>query len=146
MDGALVLAMLMLFQLDWIVHSTLYNYNLSFSLGWAVPYWTASRTCLGLLGLTTIASTILGYGSYRKARKESEKIVLLCKSCGNAWTELDRSVRIKRKLPKFKILESCPSCDKKFLNEQTTTIQTDTMKAHVETPALSESLKTNKSQ
>lgn len=136
----------MLFQLNWIVHNTLYNYNLSFSLGWVVPYWTASRTCLGLLGLTTIASTILGYVSYRKARKKSEKVVFLCKSCGNAWTELDRSVRKNRKLPKFKILGSCPSCDKKLLNEQATTIQTDTMKAHVETPALTESLKTNKSQ
>lgn len=33
----------MLYQLNGIVHGTLYNYGLQFSNGWAVPYWSLER-------------------------------------------------------------------------------------------------------
>jgi len=137
-DGVLAFTVLMLLYLDWIVNHTLYRYGLGFSFDWAVPYWMAFRMTLLLIGLTIVAVTVIGYGSYKKAKKEIEKIVFLCKSCGNAWSEIDRSVNVKSKLPKFKILKGCPSCDKKLLDEETMNIQTETVKAHVETPIVTE--------
>lgn len=144
MDGALVLAMIMLLQLDWIVNNTFYDYNLSFSLNWATPYWTVFRAGLLLIGLTITASTITGYYSYRKAGKESEKVVFLCRHCGNAWTKLYRSVKTKGKLPKFKILISCPSCNEELLDEQAAMGQADIVEAHVENQVLAEALESNK--
>ena len=102
--------------LDFVVHGVLYDYGLCFSHDWAVPYWTFFRISLGLLVFAVAAVTVVGYGSYKKARKESEKVVFLCKSCGNAWTEVDRNVNVRSKSPKFKILRSCPSCDKKLFD------------------------------
>jgi len=133
-ECVLVFAVLMLLRLDWIVNNVLYGYGLSFSVEWAVPYWVALRACLGLIGLTVIALAVVGYGSYKKARRESERVVFLCKSCGNAWIEVDRSVRVKGKLPKFKVLKSCPSCSVDLLDEQTGVVQTDSVEAHVEKP------------
>jgi len=80
--------------------------------------------------------TVVGYGSYKKARKESKKVVFLCKSCGNGWSEIDRRVNVKSKLPKFKILKSCPSCNKNLLDEESAVIETEAVKARVETPVL----------
>jgi len=145
MDGVLVLAMLMLWQLDWIVHNTLYNYHLVFSLDWAVPYWTFFRISLVLLVFAVAAVTVVGYGSYKKAEKESEKIVFLCKSCGNAWSEVDRNVNVGSKLPKFKIVKSCPSCNKNLSDEESVVIETEALKARMETPVLAEASKSEKS-
>jgi hypothetical protein len=33
----------MLYQLNGVVHGTLYNYGLQFNNGWAVPYWSLER-------------------------------------------------------------------------------------------------------
>ena len=115
-DGVLIFAIITLLQLDWIVNHTLYNYNLHFSFNWAVPYWAFLRTSLSLLTLAVTAVSILGYVYYRNFRKERERVVYICESCGNAWIELDGSFKINRKLPKFKILKSCPSCNKKLLD------------------------------
>jgi len=116
-EGVLIFALVMLSHLDWIVHNTLYRYSLVFSLDWAVPYWTAFRIVLGLL-ITAIASiAVMGYLAFRRAGIEAEKVVYICKSCGNAWTELDKSVKPRGKLPRFKILKSCASCDRKILDE-----------------------------
>lgn len=142
-DGVLAFAVLMLLYLDWIVNNTLYRYGLGFSFDWAVPYWMAFRLTLLLIGLTLVAVTVIGYGSYNKAKKESEKVVFLCKSCGNAWSEIDRSVNVRSELPKFKILKGCPSCDNKLLDEETMNIQTDTVKAYVETPVVTETSKSD---
>jgi len=86
-------------------------------LDWAVPYWTALRVVGGLL-ITAIASiAVLGFLAFRRARREAEKVVYICKSCGNAWVELDRNVEVGAKLLKFKILRSCATCDRKILEE-----------------------------
>ena len=37
-------------ELDFLVHSTLYDYGLQFSDEWAIPYWTFLRLSIGLLG------------------------------------------------------------------------------------------------
>lgn len=117
-DGTLIFAIVMLLQVDWIVHHTLYNYNLHFSFDWAVPYWTALRLSVTLLLLAVTAVTVLGYFSYRKTEREIEKTVFICRSCGDAWVELNGNVKIGDRLPKFKILKNCPSCNKKLLEEE----------------------------
>jgi len=116
-ESLLCFALAVLLHLDWIVHNVLYRYNLVFSLDWAVPYWTALRIIMALLIVAAASIAVLGFQAYRRARKDAERVVYLCKSCGNAWTELDKSVKIKEKLPRFKILKSCATCDKKILDE-----------------------------
>lgn len=37
-------------EVDFLVHSTLYDYGLQFSDEWAIPYWTFLRLSIGLLG------------------------------------------------------------------------------------------------
>ncbi len=43
-------AIVALFQVDTIVHSTLYQYGLWFDAEWAIPYWTFERLALALFG------------------------------------------------------------------------------------------------
>jgi uncharacterized Zn-finger protein len=43
-------AVALLYQVDTLIHSTLYGYGLQFSPEWAVPYWTFERLALGLMG------------------------------------------------------------------------------------------------
>jgi hypothetical protein len=112
-DGIIIFAMVMMLHLDWVVNNVLYGYDLRFSLDWAVPYWTTMRIILVLCSLAVVAVTIAGYSSSKRAKMESDKTIFVCKSCGAAWAELDRIVRIRDELPKFKVLTSCPSCSKK---------------------------------
>ncbi len=43
-------AVALLYQVDTLIHNTLYDYGLQFNPEWAVPYWTFERLALGLLG------------------------------------------------------------------------------------------------
>lgn len=116
-DGAIILVVFLILQLDWIVNHTLYNYGLVFSPDWAMSYWTFVRIIFGLLGFTLVAITVIGYASYKKTREEIARTVFICKSCGTALTKLSGSVSVKETVPKFKILKKCPLCDKKLLEE-----------------------------
>lgn len=42
-------AIAVLYQVDMVVHGTLYNYGLLFSYEWAIPYWMFERAVIGLL-------------------------------------------------------------------------------------------------
>ena len=117
MDGAIILTIFLLMQLDWIVNNTLYNYGLVFNLDWVMPYRTALRISLGLLGFTLVATTIIGYISCKKAKEETAKTVFICKSCGNALTKLSGNISVKESTPEFKITKKCPFCDKKLLEK-----------------------------
>ena len=116
-DGAIIIVIILSLQLDWIINNTLYNYGLQFSLGWANIYWTTFRMALGLLCFTLVATTVIGYLSYRKARKEMVGTVFVCKSCGNALTKLGSNISMNGALPKFKFLKKCPFCDDKLLEK-----------------------------
>lgn len=116
-DGVLVLAMVMLLQLDWIVNHVLYDYGLVFSVNWAVPYWLVLRVCLVSLFLSVLFVSVFGCVAFRRAVRKRERVVFLCKSCGNGWVEVDKSVKIRGKLPRFRILFVCPSCDSALLDE-----------------------------
>lgn len=87
-DGLLFFALLMIFQLDWIVNNTLYSYNLTFSLNWAVPYWTFLRIILVLVILAIVSVSFLGFNSYRMAKRMSRMTVYVCRSCGNVWASV----------------------------------------------------------
>lgn len=117
-DGTIILAIFLLMQLDWLVNNTFYNYGLTFSSDWAMPYWTALRIILGSLSFTLISITIIGFSSYKKAREETANTVFFCKSCGHAFTELKGHVNVTKTLPKFKVLKECPSCSKKLLENR----------------------------
>lgn len=116
-DGAIIIVIILSLQLDWIINNTLYNYELQFSLGWANIYWTTIRMILGLLCFTLVATTVIGYLSYKKARKEIAGTVFVCKSCGNALTKLVSNISVNEALPKFKVLKKCPFCDNKLLEK-----------------------------
>ena len=46
--GLAVGAIVSLFQVDTIVHGTLYDYGLLFNYEWAMPYWMFERLAIGL--------------------------------------------------------------------------------------------------
>lgn len=134
-DGVLAFAIVMLLQLDWIINNTLYQYDLHFSLNWAMPYWMALRTSLTLLVLAITAVNVIGYYSYKNAGTEGEKAIFICESCGNAWTKLDKIVKTKDKLPKFKVLQTCPSCSEKLTKvEDKQVLQDYNIKIRVASP------------
>ena len=71
LEGATIIVIISLVQLNQIVHGTLYNYGLNYSSDWAVPYWIASSIMLSLLFFTLVALPIIGYVSYKKQRKKN---------------------------------------------------------------------------
>jgi predicted RNA-binding Zn-ribbon protein involved in translation (DUF1610 family) len=132
-DGVLIFVMVMLLRLDWIVNDVLYGYSLVFSVEWAVPYWTVLRSSLAMLVLAFAAVSVIGYGSYMKVKRESEKVVFVCKSCGTAWVELDKIPRTKSKSAKVKVLKTCPSCGKKLPRENGQIVRVSRLPTEVET-------------
>jgi hypothetical protein len=76
-----------------------------------------------LVLFAVVAVTVIGFVSMRRERRENEKTVFICKACGNAWAEVDRNVRVKGELPKFRILRFCPTCRRELLDEETSTIR-----------------------
>jgi len=60
-----------LFQVDALVHQTLYSYGLQFSNNWAVPYWDAIRTVFAMTWIVVIAA--IGLQLYNATRKADKK-------------------------------------------------------------------------
>lgn len=116
-DAAIITTILLLWQIDWIVHNSLYNYGLTFSENWARFYWTLLRITLGMLTFAFATVTILGILSYKKAKKELSRTVYVCKSCGTALTRLTGNINVKETLPNFRIMKECPSCSRKLLED-----------------------------
>ena len=62
-----VFVVFLLGQIDGIVHSRLYDFGLSFSYDWAVPYWTSLRliyVCLAFPAFLTVGIFVFGFWSY----------------------------------------------------------------------------------
>lgn len=113
--GVLVFAVFMVLQIDWLVNHTLYGYNLTFSLDWAVPYWAFLRTCLVLLGLAIAVVGFLGYRAYRRVEMLSLTPVYVCGSCGNVLTSTWAIIENVGGSSRIKTLKSCPRCNKELL-------------------------------
>lgn len=58
-DAMLIVALVLLFQIDKLVNSTLYGYGLTFSPEWAEPYWAMFRASLALIVIAIIVISVL---------------------------------------------------------------------------------------
>ncbi|HVP92512.1 MAG TPA: hypothetical protein VMS94_02085 [Acidobacteriota bacterium] len=69
-DLLLVIALVLLFQVDKLVNGTLYDYGLTFSAAWAEPYWTMLRSSLVLIVIAIIVISVveLPYPSFEKKK------------------------------------------------------------------------------
>ncbi len=54
-----VLILVVLLQIDQIIHGTLYSYGLQFSNTWALPYWALYRFAVGIVYLIFVLSVLL---------------------------------------------------------------------------------------
>ena len=73
MAATSLLVMLMLTQIDNIIHGVLYDFGLRFSYQWAMPYWINSGLIIGLSWFNIVASCILIYYFYK--RRSPQKIL-----------------------------------------------------------------------
>ena len=69
-DIILVVALVLLLQVDKLVNSTLYGYGLTFNSQWAEPYWTMLRSSLILIVIAIIIISVveLPYPSFEKKK------------------------------------------------------------------------------
>jgi CBS-domain-containing membrane protein len=63
-----------LLQIDKLVNGTLYGYGLTFSTGWAEPYWAMLRSSLVLIVIAIIIISVveLPYPSFRNQKNKVE--------------------------------------------------------------------------
>jgi hypothetical protein len=57
-DAMLCIALVMIVQIDQLVHGTLYSFGLVFSDSWAQPYWLMVRLTLVLIGAAMLLITM----------------------------------------------------------------------------------------
>ena len=69
-DIILVVALVLLLQVDRLVNGTLYEYGLTFSSQWAEPYWAMFRSSLILIVIAIIIVSVveLPYPSFEKKK------------------------------------------------------------------------------
>jgi uncharacterized membrane protein len=69
-DIILVVALVLLLQVDKLVNGTLYGYGLTFSAQWAEPYWAMLRSSLILIIIAIIVISVveLPYPSFEKKK------------------------------------------------------------------------------
>jgi hypothetical protein len=58
-DAMLFIAVLLLLQIDELVHDTLYSYGLVFSNDWAQPYWLLMRVSLVLIAVAIFLISVM---------------------------------------------------------------------------------------
>lgn len=63
-DLMLIVTVFLLLQIDRIVHVTLYDYGLEFSLKWAEPYWIMHQTSLWLIIASTMIISVVEFVYY----------------------------------------------------------------------------------
>jgi hypothetical protein len=66
MAASSLLAMFSINQINYIVHGDLYNYNLSFSYAWAIPYWVLSGIIFGLCWVNIIITAVTAVYVFKK--------------------------------------------------------------------------------
>lgn len=60
-DAMLIEALILLLDLDTMVHNMLYDYGLVFSRAWAEPYWLIMRTSMALIVVAIVVLSILEF-------------------------------------------------------------------------------------
>ena len=74
-DALLIIAIVLLFEIDKLVNGTLYGYGLVFSNNWAQPYWLMLKVTLALIIVAILISVVeLPYPAFeeKKANDNSE--------------------------------------------------------------------------
>lgn len=137
--GALVLwllssvfVLLLLRQIDSIVHSELYNFGLQFSYVWAQPYWAILRLIyIFLLIPITYSAATLGLdfwkllkgrtrGPASKPKREvvetvqptQSSVLIVCNRCGKVFTKPMCILDFSGKNPR--LINVCPYCNAKL--------------------------------
>jgi len=58
-DAMLLVAVILLLQIDQLVNGTLYSYGLVFSSDWAQPYWLLLRVSLALIVVAVLLISVV---------------------------------------------------------------------------------------
>jgi hypothetical protein len=58
-DAILLVAVILLLQIDQLVNGTLYSYGLVFSSDWAQPYWLLLRVSLALIVVAILLISVV---------------------------------------------------------------------------------------
>lgn len=74
MTFASLLVIVMMNQIDQIIHGVLYQFGLQFSYQWVWPYWIFSAMIIGFSWLIIVASIGLAY-YFLKARRQAQRAV-----------------------------------------------------------------------
>ena len=127
-----VFVLLLLHQIDSIVHSELYNFGLQFSFVWAQPYWaffrliyifllipmTFSAAALGLDFWRWFKGSARGFASKSKQRvvetvqPTQSSVLIVCNRCGKVFTKPMCILDFSGKNPK--LINVCPYCNAKL--------------------------------
>jgi hypothetical protein len=58
-DAMLIAALVLVLEIDQLVHGTLYNYGLVFSYDWAQTYWLLFRVTVALIVITILIISLV---------------------------------------------------------------------------------------
>jgi len=75
MAASSLITMICLWQIDRIVHGTLYEYGLTFNLQWATQYWTFARFAFAMGWINIVAAIAVQLYSVAFRQKEVEDLV-----------------------------------------------------------------------
>lgn len=74
MAAASLVIMLSLNQINYLVHGALYDFGLTFSYRWAMPYWVFSGVLFGLSWANIFIAIIITVHVVRKSRKQTAAV------------------------------------------------------------------------
>ena len=74
MAAASLVIMLSLNQINYLVHGALYDFGLTFSYRWAMPYWVFSGILFGLSWANIFIAIIITVHVVRKSRKQTAAV------------------------------------------------------------------------
>ena len=98
-----VFVVVLLGRIDGIVHGRLYDFGLSFSYDWAVPYWTTLRliyVCLAFPAFLTVGIFVFGFWSYLRG--------------GRVVVRRVEKAKVSERVARGSMLFACSRCGKRF--------------------------------
>ena len=107
-----LLVLVGLFQIDRLIHGGLYDFGLTFSNRWAMPYWTYSGIIMGLSWVNIGAASIATYHffKYRKPTKHAAEVTMQVQKEDETQPQLAEY---------FKTLDNAPTPETSSIPEST---------------------------
>jgi len=94
-------------RIDGVVHGTLYDFGLQFSLDWAVPYWSFLRLVYVVLCVPMVLSgVVLVFSVFGRGEREVRVV--------RREVESVRKVEVGQGLRGNNVVVSCPKCRRVF--------------------------------